>query len=29
MSHMTLKAGIEETIRKAVPEIKEILSIQN
>jgi Fe-S cluster biogenesis protein NfuA len=29
MSHMTLKAGIEETIRKAVPEIKEILSIHN
>jgi Fe-S cluster biogenesis protein NfuA len=29
MSRMTLKAGIEETIRKAVPEIKEILSIQN
>jgi Fe-S cluster biogenesis protein NfuA len=29
MSNMTLKAGIEETIRKAVPEIKEILSIQN
>ncbi|MGZ3929859.1 MAG: NifU family protein [Bacteroidia bacterium] len=27
MSHMTMKAGIEETIRKAVPEIKSIESV--
>jgi Fe-S cluster biogenesis protein NfuA len=27
MSHMTMKAGIEETIRKSVPEIKGIESI--
>ena len=27
MSHMTMKSGIEETIRKAVPEIKEIISV--
>lgn len=27
MSHMTMKAGIEETIKRAVPEIKEIISI--
>ncbi len=27
MSHMTMKSGIEETIRRAVPEIKEIISI--
>lgn len=27
MSHMTMKAGIEETIRRAVPEIKEIISV--
>ncbi len=27
MSHMTMKAGIEETIKRAVPEIKEIQSI--
>jgi Fe-S cluster biogenesis protein NfuA len=29
MSHMTMKAGIEETIRRAVPEIKEIISVNN
>jgi Fe-S cluster biogenesis protein NfuA len=27
MSQMTMKAGIEETIRRAVPEIKEIISV--
>lgn len=27
MSHMTMKAGIEETIKRAVPEIKEIRSV--
>jgi Fe-S cluster biogenesis protein NfuA len=27
MSHMTMRAGIEETIRRAVPEIKEIISV--
>lgn len=27
MSHMTMKAGIEETIRRAVPEIREIIAI--
>lgn len=27
MSHMTMKAGIEETIRRAVPEIKTIVSV--
>ena len=27
MSHMTMKAGIEETIKRAVPEIKEIQSV--
>ncbi|HRH09972.1 MAG TPA: NifU family protein [Bacteroidia bacterium] len=29
MSHMTMKSGIEETIRRAVPEIKEIISVNN
>jgi Fe-S cluster biogenesis protein NfuA len=29
MSHMTMKSGIEETIRRAVPEIKEIISLTN
>ena len=28
MSQMTMKAGIEETIRRAVPEIKEIISVR-
>lgn len=27
MSHMTMKAGIEETIKRAVPEIKEIIAV--
>lgn len=27
MSHMTMKSGIEETIRKSVPEIKGIESV--
>jgi Fe-S cluster biogenesis protein NfuA len=27
MSHMTMRAGIEETIKRAVPEIKEIISV--
>jgi Fe-S cluster biogenesis protein NfuA len=29
MSHMTMKSGIEETIRRAVPEIKQIISVNN
>lgn len=29
MSHMTMKAGIEETIKRAVPEITEIISLKN
>jgi len=29
MSAMTLKAGIVETIKKAVPEIKEVQAVQN
>ncbi len=27
MSHMTMKAGIEETIRRAVPEIKAVHAV--
>ena len=27
MSHMTMRSGIEETIRRAVPEIKNIISV--
>jgi Fe-S cluster biogenesis protein NfuA len=27
MSHMTMKSGIEETIKRAVPEIKQIISV--
>lgn len=27
MSHMTMKSGIEETIKRAVPEIKEVISV--
>jgi Fe-S cluster biogenesis protein NfuA len=27
MSHMTMKAGIEETIKRAVPEIKQIIAV--
>jgi Fe-S cluster biogenesis protein NfuA len=27
MSHMTMRSGIEETIRRAVPEIKQIISV--
>lgn len=27
MSQMTMKAGIEETIRRAVPEIKSVVSV--
>ncbi len=27
MSHMTMKAGIEEGIRKAIPEIKEVEAV--
>jgi Fe-S cluster biogenesis protein NfuA len=27
MSSMTLRSGIEETVRRAVPEIKEIISV--
>jgi len=29
MSNMTMKSGIEETIKRAVPEIKEIISLNN
>jgi Fe-S cluster biogenesis protein NfuA len=28
MSHMTMKAGIEETIMKAVPEIKSVQAVR-
>jgi Fe-S cluster biogenesis protein NfuA len=27
MSNMTMKAGIEETIKRAVPEVKEIIAV--
>ncbi len=27
MSHMTMRAGIEETIKRAVPEIKQVIAI--
>ncbi len=27
MSHMTMRSGIEETIKRAVPEIKNIVSV--
>ena len=27
MSHMTMRAGIEETIKRAVPEIKQVVAI--
>lgn len=27
MSHMTMRAGIEETIKSAVPEIKQVISV--
>jgi Fe-S cluster biogenesis protein NfuA len=27
MSHMTMRSGIEETIRRAVPEIRNIISV--
>ena len=27
MSHMTMKAGIEETIKRSVPEIKSIVAV--
>jgi Fe-S cluster biogenesis protein NfuA len=27
MSHMTMRSGIEETIKRAVPEIKQIISV--
>jgi Fe-S cluster biogenesis protein NfuA len=29
MSRMTMRSGIEETIRRAVPEITEIISVNN
>ncbi len=29
MSNMTMKAGIEETIKRAVPEITQIISLNN
>lgn len=29
ISHMTMKAGIEETIRKAVPEIKSVEAVKS
>ncbi len=27
MSHMTMRAGIEETIKRAVPEIKQVIAV--
>lgn len=27
MSHMTMKAGLEEALKKAVPEIKEVVAV--
>jgi Fe-S cluster biogenesis protein NfuA len=27
MSHMTMRSGIEETVKRAVPEIKNIISV--
>jgi hypothetical protein len=29
MSHMTMKAGVEETIKTAVPEIKAVVAMQS
>lgn len=29
MSRMTMRSGIEETIRRAVPEIRQIISVNN
>ena len=29
MSEMTMKAGVEEVIRKAVPEIKQVITIES
>ncbi|MFL5753407.1 MAG: NifU family protein [Bacteroidia bacterium] len=29
MSMMTMKAGIEETIKRAVPEIREVVAVNN
>ena len=29
MSMMTMKAGIEETIKKAVPEVKEVIAVNS
>ena len=29
MSHMTMKAGIEETIKRAVPEITSVQAVRN
>jgi Fe-S cluster biogenesis protein NfuA len=29
MSNMTMRSGIEETIRRAVPEIRQIISVNN
>jgi Fe-S cluster biogenesis protein NfuA len=29
MSHMTLKGGIEETVKRAVPEIRQIVAINS
>lgn len=28
MSHMTMKAGLEEALKKAVPEIKEVVAVE-
>ncbi len=28
MSHMTMKSGVEEAIRNAVPEIKEVIAVE-
>ena len=27
MSHMTMKAGLEEALKKAVPEIKQVIAV--
>lgn len=28
MSHMTMKAGLEEALKKAVPEIKQVIAVE-
>lgn len=29
MSHMTMKSGVEDAIRNAVPEINEVIAVEN